>query len=281
MYVLNTPDDYDSTLCSDDELFCESCGFSSYNKKNDSGKKIIYSKEFREQKYSPDFKEEIAGEKLGSLDLVLVSPRHLFRMPYSLHEKTALASMVISKQQISTFIPKHADPLFIKPRSFYPVPVSGEATKLLENALKWKILNEEDSDKLQKKYDNYESRDLDIKGVPEELFPMPIKKLLKGLEDGKKRGLFVLLTFLKCLNFPQEYIISKIKDWNTLNTPPLREGYVKSQIDWHMRQRRKILPPNYTNESFYLDLGLCDSTYAKKAKNPLAEVIRMIRKQRE
>ena len=33
---------------------------------------------------------------LMGLDLILVSPRHLFRAPYSLHEKTALASVVLS-----------------------------------------------------------------------------------------------------------------------------------------------------------------------------------------
>ncbi|MCJ2514069.1 MAG: hypothetical protein LN408_06505, partial [Candidatus Thermoplasmatota archaeon] len=33
--------------------------------------------------------------ELMGLDIILVSPRHLFRTPYSLHEKTALASIII------------------------------------------------------------------------------------------------------------------------------------------------------------------------------------------
>ena len=65
------------------------------------------------------------------------------------------------------------------------------------------------------------------------MFPKPIKKLLQGLKDGKKRGLFILLTFLKTIEFKPEEIIKRIQEWNKLNEPPLKDGYVKSQIDWH------------------------------------------------
>jgi len=107
------------------------------------------------------------------------------------------------------------------------------------------------------------------------MFPMPIKKLLKGLKDGKKRGLFILITFLRTLNFSPEYINNKTREWNKLNEPPLREGYLKSQIEWHIRQKRKILPPNYDNDSFYKDLGLIDKK--QETKNPVVEAIRKAR----
>src|SRR3989338_8403883 len=48
-------------------------------------------------KYVKDFS---ASEKVMP-DIILVSSRHLFRMPYSLHEKTALASIVIDENKIS------------------------------------------------------------------------------------------------------------------------------------------------------------------------------------
>jgi len=86
----------------------------------------------------------------------------------------------------------------------------------------------------------------------------------------------VLITFLRSLNFPPEYIKVKVREWNEKNEPQLKEGYIKSQLDWHLRQRKKILPPNYGNESFYKDLGLLDKI--PKAKNPLAEVARFARK---
>ena len=118
--------------------------------------------------------------------------------------------------------------------------------------------------------------DLSISGVTEDIFPEPIKKLLLGLEDGKKRGLFILLTFLRSLNFQPDYINSRIREWNKLNKPPLKDGYIKSQIEWHLKQKRKILPPNYKNESFYKDIGLLDSK--PEAKNPISEVVRRLRR---
>ena len=115
-----------------------------------------------------------------------------------------------------------------------------------------------------------------MEDVKEEMFPKPIKKLLKGLKDGKKRGLFVLITFLRSIGYSPEKINDIIKEWNKKNEPPLREGYIKTQIDWHIKQKRKILPPNYSNDAFYKDLGLLEGKV--DVKNPLVEVLRAIRK---
>jgi len=219
-------------------------------------------------------KETVSAGKIAALDLVLVAPRHLFRMPYSLHEKTALASVVLKKEQIDSFSPKDANPLKIKILDYMPQTIDGEARGLLAAALDWKKTQTGEEEKIYRKYDNTEK--IDIKGVTEEMFPLPIKKLLKGLKDGKKRGLFILLGFLRSLNFPADYINQKVREWNKLNEPPLREGYVKSQIDWHLRQKRTILPPNYDNASFYKDLGLLDKQ--PDAKNPVSEVIRRIKR---
>lgn len=223
--------------------------------------------------------ETASAQKIASLDLVLVAPRHLFRMPYSLHEKSALASIVLDKEQIDGFSPRDANPFNVKIIEYVKEPERGEATQLLSSAIEWSRGSKEKEEVLLKKkyaYDkNYEN--LDFSNVTEEMFPAPIKKLLKeGLEDGKKRGLFILLTFLKSLNFPSEYINNKIREWNKLNKPPLKEGYIRSQIDWHLRQKKRIMPPNYDNESFYKDLKLIDKK--QDAKNPLSEVMRKMRK---
>ena len=121
---------------------------------------------------------------------------------------------------------------------------------------------------------NYEK--INITGVTESMFPKPIKKLLEGLKEGRKRGLFILITFLRSLNFQKEYVLEKIVQWNKKNEPSLKEGYVKSQLDWHFKQKRQIFPPNYNNESFYKDLGLLEET--PNVKNPIVEVLRKIRK---
>ncbi len=263
-------------IISEKELFfCENCKTSNLNKKMDSGKKVTYTTEAKKSAYSDEFKQETMGEKIASLDLVLVASRHLFRMPYSLHEKTALASVVINKEDLKNFSPKDANPLKITVKDFYPTSEKNEALRLLESALSWKKINQSEEETInKKKYENY--GDIDLKGVPEELFPKPIKILLKGLKEGRKRGLFVLLTFLKSLNFPAQYINDKVREWNKLNEPPLKEGYIKSQIEWHLKQKKKILPPNYKNDNFYKDLKLIE-TYPQD-KNPISEVLRQARK---
>lgn len=258
---------------------CESCKYDSRNYRTESTSgKVTYSSVVRkhEEKFSSDFKEEISASALGSLDLVLVSSRHLFRMPYSLHEKTALASIVLSKEEIESFTPNKADPLKVQIKNYYPLSKLGEATRLLEAALIWKESHEEKRNEMEKK--KYASVDrLSITGVTEDMFPAPIHKLLKGLKEGRKRGLFILLTFLRALNFNSEYIHKTITEWNKRNVPPLKEGYVRSQIDWHLRQKRQILPPNYANESFYKDLNLLDKQ--PTAKNPIVDVLRALKKQ--
>jgi hypothetical protein len=252
---------------------CGKCGTSSLNKKHESSFKVTYVKDAGKN-FSADFKEDVSAEKIASLDLVLVSSRHLFRMPYSLHEKTALASAVLTKDQIDPFSPRDANPLTIKVLPYYHKTEKGEAEKLLASAIAWKkIQNAEDESVMRKKYASYDK--IEVTGVTEDMFPPPIKKLLKGLKDGKKRGLFILLTFLKSLNFSAEYINDKAREWNKKNEPPLKEGYIKSQIDWHLRQKRQILPPNYSNPSFYKDLNLLDKE--PQVKNPVVEVIRKVK----
>jgi hypothetical protein len=152
--------------------------------------------------------EERRGEKVSEhakFDLVLVAPRHLFRMPYSLHEKTSLASVVLTKEEIDKFLPGDANPLKIDIREYYPNNTENEAERLLSEALNWKKHRVKDDEK-KKEYEYKEYKEIDLKGVNENIFPKPIKKLLLGLKDGKKRGLFILLTFYKTLGFPPDYI---------------------------------------------------------------------------
>jgi hypothetical protein len=75
---------------------------------------------------------------------------------------------------------------------------------------------------------------------------------------------------------PSLYRRSEGKNFNKKNEQPLKEGYIKSQIDWHLKQRKKILPPNYENEAFYKDLGLLDEK--PKTKNPIVDVLRNVGK---
>lgn len=229
---------------------------------------------------NPDFFEKpegVSAEKIASLDLVLVAPRHLFRAPYSLHEKTALSSVVIGKEEIEKFSPKEANPMNVKVKNFLPENPEGEAKRLLSAALDWRRGREiKEKQFEEKKYSGKQFEETNFENVTEDMFPPAIKKLLEGLEDGKKRGLFVLITFLRSLNFSADYVNKKVREWNEKNEPPLKEGYIKSQVDWHFKQKKKILPPNYSNQAFYQDLGLIKEM--PKTKNPLVDVARNIRR---
>ncbi|MAG23974.1 hypothetical protein CMI47_00190 [Candidatus Pacearchaeota archaeon] len=261
------------------EMFsCSNCGYSSHSKMStESGDRtVVYSKEAREAKYSEDFSEEVSGEMLGGLDLVLVAPRHLFRMPYSLHEKTGLASIVLTKTEIDGFVPKMADPMKIEIKDFYPKNEVGEGQRLLAAALSWKKMDDDHEEREgRKKYEGKKYDDVKIVGVTAEMFPKAIKKLLKGVSDGRKRGLFVLLTFLKSIEWSPEKINETVRDWNKRNSPGLKEGYLRAQVDWHLKQKKKILPPNYANDAFYRDIGILDEN--PKEKNPIVEVVRKVK----
>lgn len=197
---------------------------------------------------------------IDTVDIVLVAPRHLFRAPYSLHEKTALVSAVLTKEELYNFEVSMADPLKLKIRNFTPDCASEEAKNLLLQALDWA----KKKNKIEKKFDG---RELNLKGlvITEDMYPEVIVKLLAGMkQDGRKRALSVLLSFFSSLELPKDYIETRIDEWNKKNFKPLKEGYIKSQIEWSLRNKR--LPPNY-DKSTYKELGVQSETYG--LKNPI------------
>jgi len=188
-----------------------------------------------------------------AVDVILVSSRHLFRAPYSLHEKTAFASIPIEKNEIESFKPSDADPLKIKEiKSFMPEVIEGEARELLLESLNW---GEENKPKEEEKK-KYEGGPIDMKGltITEDMFPPVIKNILKGIKkDGRKRALSLLLAFFTSLELPEDFIVEKINEWNKKNYQPIKEGYIKAQISWSLKNKR--LPPNY-DKPIYKEFGI-------------------------
>jgi hypothetical protein len=203
------------------------------------------------------------------LDLVLVSPRHLFRMPYSLHEKTALSSVVIDKERLKDFDLKDANPMNIKIKNFMPDNIKeGEAKEFVIKALDW---DSENNKKKDEKKSEKRFKEVEIKDISENNFPPCIKKILQGINDGKKRGLFALINFFKMINLEDEEIEKKIYSWNEKNNPKLSQGYLKSQISWALKNK-KIMPPNC--KEFYQAIGVCiPDEICNKIKNPINYVI--------
>lgn len=244
--------------------FCENCKINTAQLEASASN---YGGQLR--KKENDFKvEDTIKSTEDAVDIVLVASRHLFRAPYSLHEKTSFSSIVINKEQIEDFKPSDADILKInKPKSFLPNSEPGEAKELLIQALEWGKTQEQ-----PKKSKQWEGKAIDLKGltITENMFPEVIKKLMKGQkQDGRKRALSVLLAFFSALEFPQDYIEEKIEKWNKKNYKKLKEGYIKSQIDWAIKNKR--LPPNYDKPT-YKELGVLSETQG--VKNPINYTVR-------
>ena len=228
--------------------------------------------------YIKDFE---ASEKVAP-DIVLVSSRHLFRMPYSLHEKTSLSSVVIDKDKVLDFEIKDANPLRVQINNFYPEAREGEASELLLQAMDWWKSNQEkqEREEMQKKKQTKQKtgkegyKEVVIKDLTPNLFPPCIDNISKGIkEDGRKRALFILINFFKSLKLSQEEIETRINDWNNKNYKPLNQGYIKSQLLWHSRQKT-VLPPN-CDKTHYKDLGICNpDSICGKIKNPVNYTIK-------
>jgi len=218
-------------------------------------------------KYVKDFKASDAVVP----DLILVSPRHLFRMPYSLHEKTALASVVLLPEQIRDFQPRDADPLKTKVRNFMPEAEEGEASELLREALDWHKTKHPEKEERQGANKFYEP--VVLRDISEKNFPPSIQKILLGIRgDGRKRALFILLNFLRAIGMDRKELETMISDWNQKNEIPLKEGYIKSQLIASYRNK-PIPPPNF-DKDHYRALGITPTEEELRAKNPLSYMVR-------
>lgn len=254
-------------------------------------RKEIYFCEFcnlRSDKDSRMFaKTREKTEVLIDADLVLVAPRHLFRMPYSLHEKTALASVVIDKDKVMDFQISDAKPFKVTVKDYYSDSVEGEARELLLQALDWKEQKDREERVIEEgkegafksegskgfvKKGDYQK--VIIEEPPEEIFPPQIKNILKGIkQDGRKRALFVLLSFFKSLGANEDWIEKKVFEWNEKNYMPLKKGYVISQLSWYRRSASR-LPPNFGNV-IYRELGVDGvDDLVRVTKNPVSYAVK-------
>ncbi|MEK6984670.1 MAG: DNA primase small subunit domain-containing protein [Nanoarchaeota archaeon] len=217
------------------------------------------------------------AEPFLDIDSLLISPRHLYRMPYSLHEKSGLASTPLNPEKVLLFGKELAIPKNVrisKHGFLYKGDIeSHEARRLLMEALDFSIKRDASNLKSEKKIDMPE------KALPEELFPPCIRLILNGLEDGRKRALFILLNYLTSIGWDYEMIEKKLIEWNSKNKESLREAYLIGQLRYHKQARKIVLPPNcpkrennlvlFNQQNYYSDLRICcpDSLCAK-IKNP-------------
>ncbi len=189
------------------------------------------------------------------------SNRHMFRAPYSLNEKTWLASVPLTKQQLIVFETGIAKPENVRADAEFFRGEENEAQDLLRDALDWNAL--------QKKYEPKTRRSLARTGrIPEACFPPCIKAILAGLEDGRKRSLFVLINFLRSAGWQWGEIEEKIRDWNMRNKDPLPNTTVIGQLRYQ-KNKDPVPPANCDVERYYKDIGICKpDVTCKTIKNP-------------
>lgn len=229
------------------------------------------------QKSSDNYPSNFSGTvevdlfDLMGLDLILVSPRHLFRAPYSLHEKTALVSAVLDLKELENFDMKDADYLKVKVKNFMPDAEEGEASEFVLQALDWYSENKKEPDEKpsEKKQD---FQPIKIDSLSDKMFPPSIQTILKGVDDGRKRALFILLNLFRSVGMERDEIEKRIYDWNKKNSVPLKEGYIKSQIAWSYRN--KIVPPPNFEKDYYRAIGVTPTDEELRYKNPVNYIMK-------
>jgi hypothetical protein len=209
-------------------------------------------------------------------------PRHLFRAPYSLNEKTWLVSLPLKKEDLGKFDLRTAQPEHVieKPSlEAFIKPAAAEAFLLVQAALDRHALQQEPAPKTAVR----RARPEVTEKIPEQYFPPCAKLILGGLKDGRKRSLFSLITFLRSVGWQWQDVEGKVFEWNSKNQPPLPRNYVVGQLRWHQGQQRKISPAKCAHQQFYVSIGLCQPDRVCKSgtekitlKNPAGYPLRVM-----
>jgi len=215
--------------------------------------------------------KKIDAENLIDIDTILISSRHLYRMSYSLHEKSGLASIPIDPEKILEFKKEQAIPERVIPSKFRFLQRENVKVNQAKDLFDKSIASElEKKEKIEFKKTEVKEYDDLKQAIPRELFPPCINHILKGLKDGRKRALFLLTNFLVSCAWDYDDIENLLKEWNKKNDEPLREVLLVGQLRYHKQQKKKVLPPNCQNQMYYIDLGVCKpDNLCSKIKNPV------------
>jgi len=205
--------------------------------------------------------------------------RHLFRMPYSLHDGSWLVTLPIKPEEIDEFEKSDAEIDKIDfETDFFINSEEGEATNLAVQAMDFIHEREEErQEEMDERADREFERPEDA--IPEKYFPPTIKNILEGLEDGRKRGLFILINFYRTVGYSWNEIESKIWQWNERNHEALKESYVKTQLRWHRNRDEDVPPPNYDANGYYKDMQVYEGErLEEKLPNPVSYAFKQAKK---
>ena len=235
---------------------------------------IDYLKYYTHKDLRAAFNEPL--EKVVTIDSGVISTRHLFRMPYALHPKTWLASIPIAKDELENFDTSKAKVENLKIEKKFlntAEKFENEATELLQAAFDWA-----QKDATEKKKISIEEFKLPISAIPPEFWPPCMHNILRGLEDGKKRSVFVLTTYLHNIGWKKDDIERFLLSWNEKNKPPLRENIVKLQFEGQFKRQKPQMAPNCDNMGYYKGYGVCTpDSFCATIKNPVTYTLRKFR----
>jgi hypothetical protein len=269
----------------DDYTSCKKCGF--LLKKSEFGlgdRKNEANLNRCPKCNSTDLARKASPITLLNLDAVLISSRHMYRMVYSLHEKSGLSSVPVDPERVLEFEKTMADPKQLAIGKFKFLDGTdaqhSEARELFDNADSFHLADEEialrttqftEIKKTEGKTKDFEEVQA---AIPEEFFPPCIQNVLKGLDDGKKRSMFIMINFLSSVGYSFDSIEEIMSKWNQKNKEPLREVILTGQIRYRKAQHKatgkKVLPPNCDNKSYYQDLRICTpDNFCSRIKNPV------------
>lgn len=210
------------------------------------------------------------------VDTLLMTNRHMIRMPYSLHEKSWLVSVPLPYKRgaISQF-EKNKDALpdrvrvvehFLCERT-----EEAEAVSLFREAQK--IAQERRVVEIEREHQRMEKAlsEMPSEAIEPVHFPPCVKRALQGMDDGRKRMEFILEGFLRKSGWGWGQVEAQLLEWDVRNRPSLGEGFIKNHIRYGINRGRDILPPNCRNTTFYKETGLCrPDVICKDIKNPIS-----------
>ncbi|MFH1786746.1 MAG: DNA primase small subunit domain-containing protein [archaeon] len=183
------------------------------------------------------------------IDIGVFASRHLFRLPYCLHQKTWLASIPISRGELKDFDRESAKPENVEVKlRFLERRSSSDASRLIRKATYWAPEKEA-------------SEEREFEPIGEKIdsanFPPCIKNILNGIEDGKKRSVFVLTCFLLNLGWSAEDVKKVLLEWNKKNQDPLNENVLLYTLRDQKRRGKPLMCPNCDAENYYKAYGVC------------------------
>lgn len=230
---------------------------------------------FLREQIRHDLEEQIPEFESGNV-FEIVEPennwsnRHLFRLPYSINEKSGFASLPLDPEDVPDFEREDAEPGDIQEfRVFMDEVAENEASTLVVDAVDWYQQNRSTTRTSSSTGKEF-TREKPVDALPKKYFPPTINNMLNGLSDGRKRAVFVLTTFLRQVGYDWDAIEAELYQWNQRNDEPLEENYIETQLRWHKKQDEDLMPPNFDVTRFYHDIGVYEEdNLTENVANPV------------